>query len=44
MMTELDAMAPGGRGLQLVAKMAAHWGWLPSRDGKVVWATLATQP
>jgi anti-anti-sigma regulatory factor len=43
-MPAFDPTAPGGRGLQLVAKMAAHWGWLPSRDGKVVWATLATQP
>lgn len=30
-----------GRGLKLVDSVAAHWGWLPSRDGKVVWATLA---
>jgi anti-anti-sigma regulatory factor len=43
-MPACDPAAPGGRGLQLVAKMAAHWGWLPSRDGKVVWARLATQP
>jgi anti-anti-sigma regulatory factor len=31
----------GGRGLQLVASTAAHWGVLPSDDGKVVWAALA---
>ncbi|GAA0584990.1 ATP-binding protein [Paractinoplanes ferrugineus] len=30
-----------GRGLVLVDTVAQHWGWLPSRDGKVVWATLA---
>ncbi|WP_433306282.1 ATP-binding protein [Actinoplanes sp. CA-030573] len=30
-----------GRGLKLVDSVATHWGWLPSRDGKVVWATLA---
>jgi two-component sensor histidine kinase len=33
---------PGrGRGLLLVASLAADWGWLPTGDGKVVWATLA---
>lgn len=31
----------GGRGLLLVEKIATHWGSMPSRDGKVVWATLA---
>ncbi|RZU54092.1 anti-anti-sigma factor [Krasilnikovia cinnamomea] len=31
-----------GRGIMLVDSVAAHWGWLPSREGKVVWATLAT--
>jgi anti-anti-sigma regulatory factor len=31
----------GGRGLLLVASVATHWGSLPCRDGKVVWATLA---
>jgi anti-sigma regulatory factor (Ser/Thr protein kinase) len=30
-----------GRGLVLVDSIAAHWGSLPSREGKVVWATLA---
>jgi anti-anti-sigma factor len=30
-----------GRGLLLVSTVAAHWGSLPSQDGKVVWATLA---
>ncbi len=30
-----------GRGLLLVDSLAADWGWLPTRDGKVVWATLA---
>jgi anti-anti-sigma regulatory factor len=29
-----------GRGLLLVSSVATHWGWLPSREGKVVWATL----
>jgi anti-anti-sigma regulatory factor/anti-sigma regulatory factor (Ser/Thr protein kinase) len=33
-----------GRGLLLVASIAAGWGCLPSRDGKVVWAVLATRP
>ncbi|GAB1692214.1 ATP-binding protein [Krasilnikovia sp. M28-CT-15] len=30
-----------GRGIMLVDSVATHWGWLPSREGKVVWATLA---
>ncbi|GIF04797.1 ATP-binding protein [Actinoplanes siamensis] len=30
-----------GRGLLLVDSLAVDWGWLPTRDGKVVWATLA---
>ena len=30
-----------GRGLILVDGLAVHWGSLPSRDGKVVWSTLA---
>ena len=29
-----------GRGLQVVRGTAAAWGWLPTRTGKVVWATL----
>jgi hypothetical protein len=29
-----------GRGLQIVAATAHRWGYLPARDGKVVWATL----
>jgi len=29
-----------GRGLMLVEAIAAHWGWLPTDDGKVVWASL----
>jgi anti-anti-sigma regulatory factor len=32
--------AERGRGLLLVRTAAAHWGWLPWQDGKVVWATL----
>jgi anti-anti-sigma factor len=33
-----------GRGLMLVDALSAHWGWLPSADGKIVWATLALKP
>jgi len=29
-----------GLGLRLVAGTAIAWGWLPTRTGKVVWATL----
>ncbi|MEV0897430.1 ATP-binding protein [Actinoplanes sp. NPDC049802] len=32
--------AAGGRGLMLVGELAHSWGWLPSEDGKVVWASL----
>ena len=32
--------AERGRGLLLVAAESEHWGWLPARDGKVVWASL----
>jgi anti-anti-sigma regulatory factor len=31
----------GGRGLLLVNAVAHSWGWLPTDDGKVVWAALA---
>jgi hypothetical protein len=31
----------GGRGLLLVDSFAVDWGWLPTSDGKVVWASLA---
>jgi anti-anti-sigma factor len=32
---------PGaGRGLALIDEVAAHWGWLPTGTGKVVWAAL----
>lgn len=29
-----------GRGMRVVAATAAAWGWLPTRTGKVVWATI----
>ncbi|BFU45073.1 ATP-binding protein [Krasilnikovia sp. MM14-A1004] len=39
---ELDVLdRERGRGIMLVDSVATHWGWLPSREGKVVWATLA---
>ncbi|MEV8504624.1 ATP-binding protein [Actinoplanes sp. NPDC051475] len=31
-----------GRGLQLVHALAAAWGAMPARSGKVVWATVST--
>lgn len=37
----VDWAAEGGRGLGLVAAVAASWGYVPARDGKVVWAELA---
>ncbi len=45
-----EARLPGigsvdrGRGLLLVDSLAVEWGWLPTGDGKVVWATLALTP
>jgi len=30
-----------GRGLQIVAALAADWGWTPTADGKVTWAEIA---
>ncbi len=42
----LDPPPPGsvrrGHGLVLIDSVATHWGTLPTGDGKVVWATLAT--
>jgi anti-anti-sigma regulatory factor/anti-sigma regulatory factor (Ser/Thr protein kinase) len=32
--------APGGRGLLLVEAVAAAWGFTPTADGKVTWASL----
>ncbi|MEV4402856.1 ATP-binding protein [Actinoplanes sp. NPDC049598] len=34
------AANPGGRGLMMVDRIAAAWGAMPTRVGKVVWATL----
>jgi anti-sigma regulatory factor (Ser/Thr protein kinase) len=42
-----DPLRPGGRGLLLVAALAAAWGSRPTTSGKVVWASLrvpAVQP
>jgi hypothetical protein len=36
------ATAARGRGLLLVEATASSWGWLPTEDGKVVWASLRT--
>jgi anti-anti-sigma regulatory factor/anti-sigma regulatory factor (Ser/Thr protein kinase) len=33
---------PGGRGLLLVEAFTTCWGCIPTRDGKVTWATLPT--
>ncbi len=32
---------PGTSGLAVVQAMVTNWGWLPTTDGKVVWAILA---
>jgi anti-anti-sigma regulatory factor/anti-sigma regulatory factor (Ser/Thr protein kinase) len=36
--------AEGGRGLILVEALATKWGFVPTRDGKVVWAMLRLDP
>jgi anti-anti-sigma regulatory factor/anti-sigma regulatory factor (Ser/Thr protein kinase) len=36
--------ATGGRGLILIEALATTWGFLPTRDGKVVWAMLRDEP
>jgi anti-sigma regulatory factor (Ser/Thr protein kinase) len=38
---EADCAAESGRGLQLVASVAADWGWKPQGSGKVTWAMIA---
>jgi anti-anti-sigma regulatory factor/anti-sigma regulatory factor (Ser/Thr protein kinase) len=37
-----DQDQPGGRGLLIVEAFTACWGYTPTRDGKVTWATLRT--
>jgi hypothetical protein len=38
--TQGDATARRGRGLMLIEATAHSWGWLPTENGKVVWASL----
>jgi anti-sigma regulatory factor (Ser/Thr protein kinase) len=35
-----DQVAPHGRGLQLIARLAASWGVVASPEGKTVWFEL----
>jgi anti-anti-sigma factor len=44
LMSADSAEAVGGRGLILVEALATTWGYLPTRDGKVVWAMLRLDP
>ncbi len=37
---ETSADNERGRGLQIVAALSAHWGWLPEDGGKAVFAVL----
>lgn len=37
-----DEIASGGRGLLIVEALADHWGYTPTGDGKVTWATFRT--
>jgi hypothetical protein len=39
-----DAEDEDGRGLTVVAALAARWGWRPEPFGKVVWCELAVTP
>lgn len=37
-----DALAESGRGLQVVDRVSASWGWTPpGQDGKAVWAVIS---
>jgi anti-sigma regulatory factor (Ser/Thr protein kinase) len=36
--------ATGGYGLQIVDRIAEHWGWRPTTAGKVVWTDLLRRP
>jgi anti-sigma regulatory factor (Ser/Thr protein kinase) len=38
----VDHLAEGGRGLQLIDRLAARWDWMLHPDGKTVWALLRT--
>jgi serine/threonine-protein kinase RsbW len=42
-MRETPADGERGRGLQIVAALSAHWGWLPEDGGKAVFAVLAKE-
>ena len=37
---QIDAVAPGGRGLWLLNALSDRWGWEPTDDGKRVWFEL----
>jgi anti-sigma regulatory factor (Ser/Thr protein kinase) len=39
-----DALAPAGRGLQIVESLSAHWGVMPARRGTTVWFELPLSP
>ena len=39
-LTDPAALSDRGRGLMLVHKLATVWGSMPTRGGKVVWATV----
>ncbi|WP_129843285.1 ATP-binding protein [Streptomyces sp. RFCAC02] len=42
---EPDFLRESGRGLHVLASLAANWGWTtPDRHGKAVWALLSEQP
>ena len=42
--TDDGSMREEGRGLLVIEALAAAWGYTPTVDGKVVWATLSTVP
>lgn len=39
---DADADGESGRGLTVVAALAARWGWCPDAKGKVVWCELTS--
>ena len=43
MISRESGLTERGRGLMLVEAVSVRWGWLPTDDGKVVWASLCEQ-
>jgi serine/threonine-protein kinase RsbW len=44
MLRSTDALAAGGRGLEIVAALARAWGYAASDSGTTVWVQVGTRP